>query len=84
MKTNLLIILSLLLLAATTSQAQPYLAALSKPSCDIENGKLVIRSLFGTLKTNLKAQWDDIKLKNYIITDKAFEKYNNKKYYETH
>ncbi|MBR4266553.1 MAG: hypothetical protein IKQ46_10920 [Bacteroidales bacterium] len=32
MKTNLLIILSLsLLLAATTSQAQPYLAALSKP-----------------------------------------------------
>ena len=31
MKTNLLIILSLLL-AATTSQAQPYLAALSKPS----------------------------------------------------
>ena len=32
MKTNLLIILSLvLLLAATTTQAQPYLAALSKP-----------------------------------------------------
>ncbi|MBR4266100.1 MAG: hypothetical protein IKQ46_08615 [Bacteroidales bacterium] len=32
MKTNLLIILSLLLLlAATTSQAQPYLVALSKP-----------------------------------------------------
>ena len=31
MKTNLLIILSLLLQAATTSQAQPHLAALSKP-----------------------------------------------------
>ena len=48
-----------MLLAATTSQAQPYLAALSMPSYEIENGKLVIRSMYGTIYTNLYADWGD-------------------------
>ena len=67
MKTNLQIILSLLLVA-TTSQAQPYLAALSMPSYEIENGKLVIRSWLGTIKTDLEAYWGDDD-HNFIITD---------------
>ena len=40
----------------------------SKPSYEIENGKLVIRSWLGTIKTDLEAYWGDDD-HNFIITD---------------
>ena len=44
----------------------------SKPSYDIENGKLVIRSWLGTIKTGIGARWGDDE-KNYIITTNAYD-----------
>ena len=43
----------------------------SKPSYEIENGKLVIRSWLGTIKTDLGARWGDNE-KTYIITTNAY------------
>lgn len=41
----------------------------SKPSYDIMDGKLVIKSWLGTIKTGIGAKWDDIIKKNFVITN---------------